>query len=304
MAEPAIIVFAYSEVGHACLKFLLDRKENVVAVYTHENIPDEKPWFPSVKALAQDYHVPVRTVDALSSPEELQILRMFNPQIIFSFYYRRMIPAAVLALPELGAYNMHGSFLPKYRGRSPVNWAVLNGETVTGATLHLMVEKPDAGDIIDQEPVLIGPDDTALVVQRRVTMAAVQVLERQIDKIKRRDTDRRAQDPSKASYFGGRKPEDGKIDWSKSAKEIHNLVRAVTHPFPGAFADVGGVKTYIWESRLTNRSKPEEKPGSTLIAGEEIFVVCGDGELLNLLRMQRDGDIEVSGSDIVRRLNQ
>lgn len=289
MNGPKIIVFAYSDLGHACLKSLLDRKENVVCVYTHEDKPGETLWFPSVAKLAHANSIPVRTVENLLADTELNYLKSTAPDLMFSFYYRNMIPASVLSIPRLGAYNMHGSFLPRYRGRAPVNWAVLSGETQTGATLHVMVSKPDAGDIVDQESVNIGLDDTAADVQSRVTRAAVTVIARQIDNLKAGKAPRIPQDETKASYFGRRCAEDGEIDWKWPALRIHNLVRAVTHPFPGAFGDLYGEKTWVWKTRLN----PSGEVG--------LVVTCGDGERLEILVLQRQDEQEMSGEEFMKR---
>jgi len=285
MNFPRILVFAYSDLGHACLKFLLDRKENIVAVYTHEDRPGEKLWFPSVFKLAQDHKVLVQTGENLNDKKELARLQSLTADLIFSFYYRNLIPKSVLNLPKLGAYNMHGSYLPKYRGRAPVNWVVLNGETKTGATLHLMIDKPDAGDIVDQEAVDIGPDDTAAIVQGRVTQAAVRVLARQIDNLKAGTAPRIPQDATQASYFGKRRPEDGEINWNWPALRIHNLVRAVTHPYPGAFGDLFGEKTWVWKTRL----HPLDSEG--------LLMTCGDGNKIELLVLQREGEKVIAGKE-------
>ncbi len=289
VSRPRIVVFAYSDLGHACLRLLLERGENVVAVYTHEDRPGEKLWFPSVYKLAEERSIPVRTEEDLGKESELAHLKASSPDMIFSFYYRNLIPAAVLDLPRLGAFNMHGSFLPTYRGRAPVNWAVLNGETKTGATLHVMIDRPDAGDIIDQEEVDIGPDDAAAVVQARVTQAAVDVLTRQIENLKKGTAPRIPQDPTQASYFGRRRPEDGEINWNWPAARIHNLVRAVTHPYPGAFGDLHGEKTWIWKTRL----RPLDSEG--------LLVTCGDGNKLEILILQREGEREITGQEFAQR---
>ena len=164
MSGPRILVFAYSDVGHACLQFLIEHGENVVGLYTHHDNPKEKIWFPSVEKLARANNIPIFFADDLSAPAEQKKLRELKPELIFSFYYRNMIPESVLSLSKLGAYNMHGSLLPKYRGRAPINWAVLHGEKQAGVTLHVVVKKADAGSIIDQQIAIpIGPDDTSAV---------------------------------------------------------------------------------------------------------------------------------------------
>lgn len=296
MSGPRLLVFGYSDVGHACLKFLAEREENIVAVITHADNPNEHLWFPSVKKLADQNKIPTILDPDLKNPGDLTTIRDLKPDLIFSFYYRNMIPAEVLNLPKLGAYNMHGSLLPKYRGRAPVNWAVLHGEKQTGATLHVMEVKADAGDIIDQEAVPIGPDDTAAEVQARVTQAAVKVLSRQIEPLKNGVASRQVQDASQASYFGRRSPEDGAIDWTKPAEQIHSLVRAVTHPYPGAFGNIRGVKTTIWKTRLTNRPIVTQKPGDIRKENGHFYVACGDN-WLEILRLQPDGKDEINGVD-------
>jgi methionyl-tRNA formyltransferase len=244
----------------------------------------------------------VCTGENLSDAAEFADLKALQPDLIFSFYYRNMIPVAVLELPKLGAYNLHGSYLPSYRGRAPVNWSVVRGETKTGATLHAMVAKPDAGEIIDQEAVAIGPDDTSAEVQARVTQAAVAVISRQIDNLENGKAPRHEQDLSQASYFGRRRPEDGRIDWSRPAVEIHNLIRGVSHPYPGAYADVAGSKTFFWRSRVAAPGKISLKAGEFDLDADRLLVGCGDGNAIEILRVQRNGDEEVDGAEFGRRL--
>ena len=258
MTEPGIVVFAYHDVGVECLDALIKRGCRVLAVFTHADNPDEKIWFKSVAELARRHEIPVHTPDSVNTPEWIARLRELQPDIIFSFYYRHMICQEVLDIPRLGAFNMHGSLLPKYRGRVPINWAVLSGESETGATLHYMVKRADAGDIVDQQAVPIGARDTAQEVFLKVVAAARQVLERSLDAIKQGKAYRRPQDEALASYFGGRKPEDGRIDWRMDATRIFNLIRAVTHPYPGAFTDVDGRRLFVWwaEPRMDSVGAP------------------------------------------------
>jgi len=299
--QKRLLVFAYSELGHACLKFLIDRGEKIVGVYTHEDTSTETIWFPSVKRLCTEFDVPVSTAEDLKSHAAQNILFGLKPDVILSFYYRNMIPKAVFEKAHLGAFNMHGSLLPKYRGRAPINWAVLKGEKETGATLHWMVDKADAGDIVDQEAVPIQLDDTAAIVQAHVTEAAVKVLARQIDNLKLGMAPRRPQDSVKASLFGRRTPQDGQIDWSKSAQATHNLVRAITHPFPGAFADVIGHKTFIWKTKPVDNVFKDTGSGSLVFQDNRLFIVCGDGRTLEALRIQREGEDELDGTQFAEK---
>jgi methionyl-tRNA formyltransferase len=276
MNEPRVLVFAYHDVGVECLKVLLDRGVHVVAAFTHEDDPNERVWFKSVADLARAHGVPVHTPEKVHAAESLAQIRALRPDLIFSFYYRHMIPTDILALARLGAYNMHGSLLPKYRGRAPVNWAVLNGETETGATLHVMVKRADAGDIVDQERVPIGPEDTARDVFAKVTAAARAVLARQLDNLLVGKAPRRVQDETQATYFGGRKPDDGRIDWNRPARRVFDLIRAVTRPYPGAFSEAGGRRLYIWWAApvVSSRGRPGE-----VIATAPLTVACREGTL-------------------------
>ena len=155
------VVFAYHNVGVRCIKVLLARGVEIALVVTHEDNPAETIWFESVASLCREHRITCIAPADPRSPELLALIRSAQPDFIFSFYYRHMLPVALLALAAQGAYNMHGSLLPKYRGRVPINWAVLHGETETGATLHEMAAKPDAGTIVAQTSVPILPDDTA-----------------------------------------------------------------------------------------------------------------------------------------------
>jgi methionyl-tRNA formyltransferase len=256
-----IVIFAYSEVGHACLTFLLDRGEKIEALFTHEDSSDERQWFSSCAALAKSRGVPVYTASPKDGDTVERVIRGIAPDLIFSFYYRLMIPERILNLARLGAYNMHGSLLPGYRGRAPLNWAIINGEKETGVTLHVMVKAADAGDIIDREPVAIGPEETAGEVALRIPAAAVRIVARQIDALKAGTAVRHVQDESKATYFGIRKPEDGRIDWTQSARRVVDLVRAVAAPFPGAFTDVKDRRVMIWRARVGEGSG---RPGEIL----------------------------------------
>ena len=291
MTEPGIVVFGYHDVGVECLDALISRGSRVIAVFTHRDNPEEKIWFKSVAQLARQHGIPVHTPDSVNTPEWIARLREMQPDIVFSFYYRNLICQEILAIPRLGAFNLHGSLLPKYRGRVPINWAVLNGEIRTGATLHHMVKRPDAGDIVDQEAVPIGPRDTAQDVFIKVTAAARQVLERSLEAIKQGRAPRRPQDESQASYFGGRKPDDGRIDWHADAQLIFNLIRALTHPYPGAFTDVEGRRFFVWwaEPRPDGAGQPGQ-----VVSVSPLRVAAGKGSVEIVKWQWHDGSEQQS----------
>jgi methionyl-tRNA formyltransferase len=278
-------VFAYHEVGYECLDVLIQNDENIVAVITHQDNPDEEIWFRSVAALSKKYGIPVYTPESVNTPSWIEQIRSWEPDLIFSFYYRNMIKEEILNIPSLGAFNMHGSLLPKYRGRVPINWAVLNGEKETGVTLHHMVKKADAGDIVDQEKVLIGPEDTAQEVFNKCVTAARLVLERQLGLIMKGTAPRRKQDESQATTFGGRKPEDGRINWTESAESIYNLIRAVTQPYPGAFTEAGGKKLFIWWAKPA--AGPSKGAPGEVLSLDPLLVAAGSGNL-EIINMEWD----------------
>jgi len=250
-----IVIFGYHEVGYRCLEWLLAHGETVQAVFTHEDSLREQIWFRSVADLARAHQIPVFTPPSVKGGGVSAQVREFGPDVVYSFYYRNMLSSDILGIPKRGAFNMHGSLLPRYRGRVPINWAIIHGEQETGATLHHMVARADAGDIVDQKAVPIGPMDTAQDVFLKVTDAAVEVLARNHEAIKTGCAKRLPQDETLATTYGARRPEDGRIAWEIPARAVFNLVRALTHPYPGAFSEVCGQMFFVWWG------KPVDLPG-------------------------------------------
>lgn len=277
------VVFAYHDVGVRCLSVLLAQGVDVKLVVTHADDPGENIWFASVARLAGEHGLEVAMPEHTGEPGFASRVAALAPDFVFSFYYRHMLPVPMLAAARRGAFNMHGSLLPKYRGRVPVNWAILRGERETGATLHEMVEKPDAGRIVDQMAVPILPDDIALDVFRKVTVAAELVLHRSLPALVDGSARLVAQDLARGSYFGGRKPEDGRIDWGATALEIHNLVRAVAPPYPGAFTTFRGARLRVLRTRLTRDTAP---PGIAIDEHGMLHAGCGDGRRLDILQAE------------------
>ncbi len=294
------VVFAYHNVGVRCLKVLLAHGVDVALVVTHADNPSEQIWFDSVATTAADYGIPVIAPEDPNVPEELRRIRELVPDFLFSFYYRQMLMPELFAIAARGALNMHGSLLPKYRGRVPVNWAIIHGETETGATLHYMVEKPDAGDLVAQTAVPILPDDTAKEVFNKVTVAAELTLHRVLPALLAGTAPHIAQDLSKGCYFSGRKPEDGRIDWNWPAARIHNLVRAVAPPYPGALTVVAGQPARILGTRVVEAvtlatAAVLERVGDRLVAH------CAGGGALFVPALEIAGE-PVTPASLVERL--
>ena len=288
MSGPTAVVFAYHDVGVRCLKALLSGGVRIPLVVTVADDPNENRWYASVAAAAADYGLDVITPAGAALPALEARLAALAPDFLFSFYYRSLLPAALLGSARRGALNMHGSLLPRYRGRAPVNWAILKGERETGATLHYMVERADAGDIVDQLAVPILIDDDAREVFAKVTVAAETILVRSLPQLIAGTAARRPQAVLAGEYFGRRTPADGRIDWLRPAREVHDLVRAVAPPFPGAFADLGGERWDIHRTRLSERRFP--RAGAWLFGAEGgLFAACGDGGVLELLEVRQGG---------------
>lgn len=292
------VVFAYHNVGYRCLNVLLAHGVDVALVVTHRDNPKETIWFDSVQKLAELHGIPAITPDNPNAPEVVEQIRALQPDFFFSFYYREMLKRELLEIPKRGSFNMHGSLLPKYRGRVPVNWAIIRGEIETGATLHWMTEKPDNGDIVAQQAVPILPNDTAHEVFQKVTVAAEIALNGVMPALLAGTAPRVKQDLSKGGYFGGRKPEDGVIDWSHSAQQIHDLVRAVAPPYPGATTTLMGRPVRILQTLVTGCTVSGEKPAFYVKDGKA-YAICGSG-VLRVVRFELDG-VETSAAEFAAR---
>ena len=271
------VVFAYHDVGVRCLAVLLAHGVEVRHVYTHADDPNENIWFGSVAEQARLHGIPVTVVSNAQQPGLLEAVATLQPDFLFSFYYRFMLTPAILACARQGAFNLHGSLLPKYRGRVPVNWAIIHGERETGATLHEMVAKPDAGRLVDQQAIPILPNDTALDVFRKVTVAAETVLDRSLAQLIAGTATLTPQDLTAGSYFGGRKPEDGRINWAWGAAQVHNLIRAVAPPYPGAFCEIDGKRLELLGSLFTGRRDPQSGSAMLFAANDSLHIRCADG---------------------------
>ncbi|HSJ97629.1 MAG TPA: formyltransferase [Myxococcota bacterium] len=298
MTAARAVVFAYHDVGVRCLAALLARGVEAALVVTHRDDPAEGAWFASVERSARERGLEVEAPD---DPAGLhRRIAALAPDFLFSFHYRRLLSPALLALARRGAYNMHGSLLPRYRGRAPVNWAILRGERETGATLHEMVQRPDAGRIVDQLAVPILPDDVALDVMRKVTVAAELVLHRALPGLIDGSARLAEQRLAEGEYCGARRPEDGRIDWRQGARRIHDLVRAVAPPWPGAFTQVRGRRLRILRTRvLAERAAP----GAARLSGDagRLLACCADGGVLQVLECDLDG-APLAPAELRRRL--
>lgn len=289
------VVLAYNNIGCEGIKALLGNGFEIQAVFTHKDDPNENIWFQSVAELASEKGIPLYAPANINHPLWVAKIKKMNPDFIFSFYYRDMVGKDILGIPAKGCINLHGSLLPKYRGRCPLNWAVINGEKETGVTLHYMTEKPDNGDILAQEKFAIGTNDTAKDVHMNATRAAAKLLKAALPKLRKGTLKAVKQDEKKATYFGGRKPEDGAIDWGKTASEVRNLVRGVTRPYPGAFSFLGEKKYIFWDVSKA-RGAAKAFPG-TVLSVNPLTIACGKGAV-TVNYAQQEGGLYSSGAQL------
>ncbi|MFO0981100.1 MAG: formyltransferase [Planctomycetota bacterium] len=292
ISRKTAVLFGYHNIGCAGLRTLHDLGLRVELVVTHEDDPNENQWFDSLAATAAGLGIEAITPARPGDPEVVAALARLAPDYILSFYYRHMIPTRVLEMARIAALNLHGSLLPRYRGRCPVNWVILNQERETGVTLHYMTGKADAGDIVAQHVIPIAPRETPLTLFAKVEREGVQLLREIYPALASGKLPRTVQDASRATYYGGRRPEDGRIDWNQPAAAIDALVRAVTHPYPGAFTTHRGQNLLIWESSPLAPA-PGVRPGAIAIEGGRVLVGTGSGRL-ELKLVQQDGEPELA----------
>ncbi|MCQ9392979.1 bifunctional UDP-4-amino-4-deoxy-L-arabinose formyltransferase/UDP-glucuronic acid oxidase ArnA [Pseudomonas viridiflava] len=292
------VVFAYHDIGCVGLQALLESGYQIAAVFTHADDPAEKTFFGSVAQLCAQHDIPVHAPEDPNHPLWIERVGKLDPDFIFSFYYRQLLSEPLLACARKGAFNLHGSLLPRYRGRAPANWVLVNGERETGVTLHQMVKRADAGPIMAQQRVPISALDTALTLHGKLRKAAANLLSDALPLLARGRLPGTPQDESQATCFGRRTPADGLIDWARPAAQLNNLIRAVTQPYPGAFCPVGEHKLIVWSARVEEADHGME-PG-TVIDCDPLRIACGEGALV-IGAGQRGADgLYLSGVQLAR----
>ncbi|NWJ40414.1 MAG: formyltransferase [Geothrix sp.] len=276
MSKPTAVVCAYSSVGTAALEGLLEAGVDVVGLYTYPQGPDEL-WFTPPAVLAAAQGIPVTMAPGFNEDSVYDAIRELRPDFLFSFYFREMIQARFLEIPRLGAYNLHGSLLPKYRGRAPINWVLVKGELETGVTLHAMTPKPDDGFIVAQARLPIAWDETALSLTDKAAAAGRDLVRDAIPGLVDGSCpriDQKTLGPS--TYFGGRKPADSRLDFAMTAAEAFNQIRAVADPWPNAFLETPlGTAKVAW-ALPTGEPCP---PGCYRLTPEGLLLGFADGAL-------------------------
>jgi UDP-4-amino-4-deoxy-L-arabinose formyltransferase/UDP-glucuronic acid dehydrogenase (UDP-4-keto-hexauronic acid decarboxylating) len=307
------VVFGYHLMGCVGLEALVRNGFEVKALFTHRDNEGEEVWWPSAARKAVELGIPVRYAEEStettcesagpkngkkgdekpSTRELLGRVARYQPDMLFSFYYRDLLPQEVLDLAVRGGFNLHGSLLPDGRGRAPVNWTLVRGLEQTGVTLHQMVARADAGAIVDREAVAVDQLDTAYTLYRKLAVAGEVLLDRCLPALKQGTAQSRPMDLEAGTYFGRRRPEDGRLDWQRPARDLYNLIRAVTHPYPGAFSTWKGKPLQIWWAFPLEEDLPGFDPGQVTRVGiEGIDITTGDG-LLRITTVQFEGEPEM-----------
>lgn len=278
--------------GHAWLTRLAERQQLPLAVYClREDDHEAEKYWESISSLCQVHGLPCKVRRRLLSKDEAEICDL-RPDLLVVMGWRTLISERILSVPRHGAVCVHESLLPAYRGFAPVNWAVINGEPKTGVTLFFLTTGMDNGDVVGQVAVPISEEDTANDVYQRTSQASIDLLEEHFGALLSGTGPRTPQDESAATYTCSRVPEDGLIDWARDTRSIHNLVRGLTSPYPGAFSFYGGEKFRIWSGRPVNPARkfvgkiPGRVVSSSLGSGVE--VLTGDGIYL-VLKASLDG---------------
>jgi len=282
------VVFAYHDIGVRCLEALLELGIDVKLVVTHQDNESEHIWFDSVAEVAQRNSISVITPENANSAAVIDRVSQCDPDYVFSFYYRQMLGQQLLDIPARGAFNVHGSLLPQYRGRVPVNWAIIHGEKECGVSLHRMEIKPDAGNLLAQAAVSILRNDTAYDVFQKLKCASETLLIEVIPEMLKGRVFETPLNLEQGSYFSGRKPEDGRIDWRLPASDVHNLIRAVAPPYPGAFFDTGSHRIEVLGS-YTRGEKARFSNPCVYVEDGRFQADCSDGRRFMITHLVIDG---------------
>ena len=269
-----VMYYGNQNVGAACLQELLSHQAvEVVGVVVLDPFPDETLKYRSVRQVAESAGVPVHAPENINDEAFVSFVREQNVDYGLSVAWRKIFRPPLIRAHKKGILNFHGAYLPHYRGANPTNWALLRGAKTTGVTVHFVDEGVDTGPIVLQRKLAIGPEETAWQVRQRQDSLSVELMRELAGLITQgSELPRTPQDPRVGRTYGVRKPEDGLLNFEKPARELYNQIRALTHPYPGAFTYVQGRKLVIWWAEVVSRP---EGPG--------VFFRCGDGNFLKVV---------------------
>ena len=291
-----VIFIGTVELSWQCLK-VIKNYTDVKAIFTYNPIKKINiSGFKSFDDFVDKYNIKIYYIDNINSEENINIIKVINPEAIFCIGWPQLINKSILEIPINKSFGIHSSLLPKYRGGAPVNWGLINGEKKWGITLMYLGAKADNGDIIDQISFNINLDDNVKTVYDKVAEASINILNKNLPRIIKNTIVAKKQNENLATKFNKRNPDDGEIDWNRSSNDLYNWIRALTHPYPGSFTYINDSrKIYIWDSEIYDYDPTDEIPGTLIkiIPYKGILVKCGKGSLL-VKRVQLENDLEMS----------
>lgn len=297
-----IVYMGTPDFAVASLQRLIDDGHEIAGVFTQPDKPRGRKKImtpPEVKVLAMQHNLPVYQPESFKNESQLELLRELNPDVIVVVAYGKLLPEYVLNLPKYGCINVHGSLLPKYRGAAPIQWSVLDGEEVTGVTTMYMDKGLDTGDMLLTEQTEIGENETAGELFDRLAVMGADLISETLRRLPE-GMERRPQDSTQSTYASMLGKDIVKVDWSKSAQQVHNQVRGLD-PWPVAETTYNGARIKLFQTRKTDRTS--QKPAGTVIEADPkkgLFVVCGDGAVLKIGQVQAVGSKRMNATDYLR----
>src|SRR5580704_13964008 len=282
---PRIVYVGAHMESYAPFRRLIQRGDNIVGFVTL--IPESMQKMSGatdLTGLAENAGIPMLRIKNINSPEAMDWIRALEPDVILVIGWTQLLKDELLRMPKLACLGFHASLLPKYRGRAPINWALIHGETVTGNSMITLEPEADTGDVVAQRAIPITDEDDCNTLYQKVGQTEVEMLEEVLPQLQRGIVPRSKQDNSIATVMPKRRPEDGLVDWSRTTRELYNWVRALTEPYPGAFTFVNGEKVLLWKAQMeSGAAQRGERPGTIVLNREGWPLVATGAGWLRLM---------------------
>ena len=281
------------------LEKLINNGHEICAVFTKPDKPVGRKKIitpPPVKTFALSHNLKVYQPERIKSAETEELIKSLNPDLIAVVAYGKIISKNIIETPKYGCINVHGSLLPKYRGAAPIQWSIINGDTVTGVTTMFMDEGLDTGDILLQRKVFINENETSDELKNRLSVIGAELLIETIQKLEEGTLERKPQDNAQATLSPPLDKINGQIYWGKSAREIHNLIRGA-NSWPIAYTTIMGKRFKIYKSKISNLRS--NYPGK-VVSVDPFVIGCGGNTSLELLEVQIEGKKRMSAADFAR----
>lgn len=292
--------------GFLCLSELLKRKEKLVGACIMQEDPHEiEKYDERIGTFLKNKQIKYIFCNNVNKKNAKEFIKSLNPYLIVVMGWRTIIPSEILDLPKGGCVAVHESLLPFYRGFSPVNWAIINGEKESGVSLFYLDKGIDNGDIIAQEKIKIGPDDTAYDLYKKTTKASIEIFFKYLPLLKNAKAPRIKQNEKMATYTCLRTPADGLINWGNSSSSIYNLIRGLSYPYPGAYTFLGNKKLVVWEAQpvIDNRKYIGSIAGRVveISKNEGVKILTGDGSIF-IKTVQLEGENKKNAFEIINSI--